>query len=494
MLTREPDSIDLFAAETGAALAETLFLVGDRLAPEVQRRIRHEVERRIFKPYLAYARAHWWYKGALNWNGVCNGSIALAFLRLENDLDTLAEGLALALEGFEAFIATGFEADGGSIEGVGYWNYGLLYYVTVAELLREKTGGELDLLANPRLRAIAAYPPGMALDAPNKFINFGDSTETQTLSAGIINRLAERTGVDELRTLLVPLDEASHVSEAGHTAAEFSKRFGYNFYSKLPIIMRYTAWWDCTKPIPTLQLRDFVLPDTGIVKFVTTTDRGQTVQLVAKAGHNDGHHSHTDVGTFIMNVNGESLIPDAGRGLYSKEYFRQHRYENIFNNSYSHSVPRIAGQLQKPGPEFGGTQQYHGTINDYGPHGDSKIAEIDFQAAYDVPDLRRARRTLELNTATGAVLLTDEFELSAPLAIEEAIITWSAVEAQGNTACIRGEHASVNLTIVEPSEAVFAVETLDDACRENLLDGTLSRLSISLPTGTTRFQLRCIPQ
>ncbi len=28
MLTREPDSIDLFAAETGAALAETVYLVG----------------------------------------------------------------------------------------------------------------------------------------------------------------------------------------------------------------------------------------------------------------------------------------------------------------------------------------------------------------------------------------------------------------------------------------------------------------------------------
>ncbi len=101
MLTREPDSIDLFAAETGAALAETVYLVGDKLAPEIRQRIRQEVERHIFKPYLAYARNHWWFKGALNWNGVCNGSIALAFLRLENDLETLTEALAMALEGFE---------------------------------------------------------------------------------------------------------------------------------------------------------------------------------------------------------------------------------------------------------------------------------------------------------------------------------------------------------------------------------------------------------
>ena len=39
----------------------------------------------------------------------------------------------------------------------------MMYYVTVAELLREITNGDLDLLAQPRLKAIAEYPPGMAL-------------------------------------------------------------------------------------------------------------------------------------------------------------------------------------------------------------------------------------------------------------------------------------------------------------------------------------------
>ncbi|MBZ0289898.1 MAG: hypothetical protein K8I30_19905, partial [Anaerolineae bacterium] len=87
-LTREPDSIDLFAAETGAALAEAVYVMGDDLAPEVRQRVRQEVERHIFKPYLAYGRQHWWFKGALNWNGVCNGSIGLAFLRLEHDVQT----------------------------------------------------------------------------------------------------------------------------------------------------------------------------------------------------------------------------------------------------------------------------------------------------------------------------------------------------------------------------------------------------------------------
>ena len=243
-LTREPDAIDLFAAETGAQLAEMVHLIGDQLAPEVRQRVRQEVERHIFKPYLAYARDHWWFKGALNWNGVCNGSIGLAFLRLENDLETLAEALALVLEGFEAYIATGFEADGGSIEGVGYWNYGLMYYVSVAELLREISGGELDLLAQPRLRDIAAYPPGMVLVAPDRFINFGDALEGQTIASGIANRLVERTGVDQLKALLAPID--------------MEHPYGQHGYAKLPVIVRHLAWWDQTQPIPALEQQDFV--------------------------------------------------------------------------------------------------------------------------------------------------------------------------------------------------------------------------------------------
>lgn len=495
MLTREPDSIDLFAAETGAALAETVVLVGDALAPEVRQRIRQEVERHIFRPYLAHARDHWWFRGALNWNGVCNGSIGLAFLRLEKDRETLAEALELVLEGFEAYLATGFEADGGSIEGIGYWNYGMMYVITVAELLREISRGELDLLADPRLRDIAAYPPGVALVPPNRFVNFGDATETLTLSAGVVNRLAERTGVAELRALFGELDGGAVMSEAGaQMDRQTARKFGYNFYSKLPIVHRYAAWWDCTQPVPPLEPRDFFLPDTGLIKFVGQTADGRPVVFVTKSGHNDGHHSHTDIATFILNVAGDSLIPDPGRGLYSKEYFRQPRYQNVFNNSYSHSVPRIGGQLQAPGPEFGGCQQFHGAIVDHGQRGALKYAVVDFHQAYDIPALARARRTFEFDAGTGALTLSDEFVFDGPpLDIEEAFTTWHPVAIDGATARITGEHAALELRVAEPSGAVFTAERLEDACRQNMLDGVLSRLAVTLPAGATRFVFHAVP-
>jgi hypothetical protein len=266
-------------------------------------------------------------------------------------------------------------------------------------------------------------------------------------------------------------------------------------FAKLPVTMRHAAWWDQTQPLPELIQRDFYLPETAVIKFVGQTTDHKTILLATQAGHNDGHHSHTDVATFIVNVGGESLMPDAGRGHYSKNYFRQGRYKNIFNNSYTHNVPRIGGSLQAPGPEFGGHKQFHGTIIDHGQRDDSKFAVIDFHTAYDRPDLKLVRRTLTLNTTSGEVSLEDTFEFAAaPLEIEEAFSTWYPVEVQENNAVVRGKHSTLELTILEPEGARFAAESLEEACRENHLEGILTRLSTVLPPGSTHFRMRMIPR
>lgn len=473
MLTREPDSIDLFAAETGAAIAEALHLIGDDLTPEVRERARQEVRRHIFKPYLAYGRDHWWYRGALNWNGVCNGAIGLAFLRLEDDLQTRAEALAMVLEGFEAYIATGFEADGGSIEGVGYWNYGLMYYTIVAELLREMSGGALNLLATERMKDIAYYPVGMALQPP-MYLNFGDAPATVNIAPGIVQRIAERTGVSDLRAL---------VSSTTRPDAERSGSL-----SKLAVIMRQIVWWD-GKDYPLPPLRDYHLPVSGVSKLVGSIN-GKDVALAVTAGHTDGHHSHVDIASFVYYLDGEDLIPDAARGKYSKEYFRQQRYDNIFNNAYAHNIPTIGGHMQQPGPEFGGSQQYHGTFVANGERDGAKFVTVDFHTAYDLPALTQARRTLTLNPASGVATIEDTFTFDdEPLPIEEAFVTWAEVQASRDTVTIKGSASSIR---VHAPNAEFKVEVLEKESRENGRSGILKR--ITTPVNSNTFTLTITPE
>jgi len=479
-LTREPDFIDLFAAETGASLAETLYFLEDRLAPEVAQRVRQEVERHIFHPYLAYGRRFWWHRGDLNWNAVCNGAVGLAFLRLERDPCRLAEALALVLEGLNAYVETGFEADGGSLEGIGYWNYGLLYYVTLAELLNERSGGELDLLSDPRLRDIARYPLAIAL-GPGKYFNFADAADEDALQPGIVQRLAKRTGIADLVGLIVPYDTGVWR--------------GF-FASKLAIILRDLAWWDGQiHPFPAAVRQDAYLPACALVKLNGQTSQGQPVILAAKAGYNSGHHYHLDIGHFIVSVYGENLLCDPGRGLYSQGYFREQRFENVFANSFGHSVPRIAGRLQMPGPKFGQGSLEHGQIISQSRIDAKKSVVIDIHTVYGLPELTLARRTLELDEKTGEIRLEDNFEFTGnPLEIEEAFVTWCSVSVDGPSARITGERNELCLTILEPGGAAFVADLLTEECRANQREKTLTRLAARLPAGAQRFVLQITVQ
>lgn len=474
-LTGEPDFIDLFAAETAASLAETVHLLGESLAPEVAQRAHHEIERRVLNPYLAHGRAHWWHTGNMNWNAVCNGAVGLAFMRLEKEPSRLAEALQMVIEGFDAYIATGFESDGGSLEGISYWNYGLLYYVALAELLREQTGGQLDLLTGPRLAEIVRFPLTMAL-APGRYLNFGDADERSGLNPGVVQRLAERTGVDDLRGLInFPADQ----NPGSYPAA------------KLAIVLRDITWWDGKlRPFPDAAREDYYLPACAVVKFNGRTTQGKPVSLAAKAGSNDGHHHHTDIGHFIVTVGEESLLCDPGRGLYTRDYFGERRFENIFCNSFGHSLPRIGGRMQMGGPKFGGGPLAQGEIVEHG----QKFVVIDLAPVYGLATLTQARRKLQLSAETGEVRLEDVFAFSGDaLEIEEAFVTWESVSVEGESARITGQQGALLLRIEEPQGMTFVATLLDEACHANGRPEHLTRLAVNLHPGTRRFVLQISP-
>jgi hypothetical protein len=248
------------------------------------------------------------------------------------------------------------------------------------------------------------------------------------------------------------------------------------------------VWWngeDCDLPT----LRDYDLPTVGVAKMVGVAD-GKPVVLAVTVGHNDGHHSHVDIGSFVYHIGSESLIPDAGRGKYSKEYFRQTRYENLFTSAYSHNIPRIGGQMQQPGREFGGNRRHYGTILERGEQNGHKYVALEFQNAYAIPELRLARRTLTLNSGTGEAVIHDVFAFASDaLPIEEAFVTWHEVSVNGDAVTISGQETSI---VVCAPGAVFDVEYLERESRENERSGILKR--ISTPVNGTEFTLRITPK
>jgi hypothetical protein len=223
------------------------------------------------------------------------------------------------------------------------------------------------------------------------------------------------------------------------------------------------------------------LPAAGIVRLTGQTRDGAPLALILKAGHNGENHNHNDIGSFILHVAGEGLLTDPGPGRYDRDYFGARRYENVFANSYGHSVPRVGGELQGTGREFAG--EFLGVEQD--EQAGRKGAAIEFGRAYPLPGLASARRRFSLATTgpeAGTVWLRDQFRFAGHTpAIEEAFVTWLPVTIEGATALIRGRDYTLRLTIERPGRAAFALELLGEASRANDKPGTLRRLSFTVP-------------
>jgi hypothetical protein len=459
----EDGIIDLFAAETGFLLAETLVLLGETLDEEVRHRVRVEIERRVFDPYLRFYQMHGWYQRASNWNGVCNSSIAATFLLLEEEPGRLNRALEIALAGLDAFLDTAFEEDGSSSEGVSYWQYGLINFIALAEFLYTLSDGTVNLYATEKMKRIVAFPMKLQLSGSH-FASFADCDESVHFHPGIIARLAKRTGEDTVLNLLA-------------SPAEFENDW------RLPMMLRNILWWDGKRP-QSAQPDNTWLPSGGTVRLVTQVAPGLPLVLSAKAGHNDEQHNHNDIGSFLLHVAGENVITDPGRGLYSRDYFSPKRYENIFTNSYAHSVPRIDGELQGSGRNFSGTLL---EVPEEGKTDGPGQVTLEFAHAYNSPDLKSARRELRLSTKDndiGMLWLHDTFVfVEEAHEVEEAFVTWLECKVDGATVQIIGQHTETTLTIEQGAGLRFQLESLEEQSKANQKPGILKRLSVTLPRG-----------
>jgi heparinase II/III-like protein len=455
------DPIDLFSAETAFQLAETAYTLSDRLDAAVAERIEAEVERRILAPFLE--KEYGWADGHNNWAGVCAGAVGAAFLYLERNPARLARAINRVLAILARFLDHAFLADGGSSEGVGYWQYGLLNTVAFGELLRCRTRGQVDLLAHEKFKKIAHYPYAVQV-APGSYYHCSDCHGHAKFIPGFIARLAERTGSDELASFLNPKTAAVGLTRFVHT-------------------LRSMLWWDGTTHRRT-KLTDHLLPDTAVTRLLAPSRK---LALMAKAGHNAENHNHNDIGSFALYVDGEPVLCDPGCGHYDGDYFGPGRYDNPVCGSHGHSVPTIGGRCQKTGAEYGGA------IEAFDPDDAVKQVDLEFAGAYGLRGLKRLDRSFRLKARgadAGSLTLEDTFTFSGKAAeIEEVFATWGAVSVKGATARVRAKTASLTLRIAEPEGATFCVDETPVRLARSAKPTTLRRITCKLPKGATSFAL-----
>lgn len=454
--------IDLFAAHTAHALAETLTLLGDKLDDWLHFRVRAEIERRIFTPLYQTAHRFKWEWEPINWAAVCGGCVGMSALLLEQDRERLAGMIERVVRSMDVFLS-GFSDDGACLEGIGYWDYGFGYFVYFAEMLWAFTGGKLDLLDSERVRRIAAFPQTVAL-GEGRFVNFSDASAESIIHPGLGSRLIQRLG-QPVPMLAAPNFHAVHV---------------YRWAD----IVRDLCWTDAAALDLPVASGQFFLPDIGWL-----VDRrevvGRTVAFAAKGGHNEEPHNHNDLGHFVLHIGGENILADLGAGLYTRQYFGDERYDALHTGSHGHSVPIIGGQVQGAGKVFVGKVIAHELRSD------GAMLALDLAGAY--PDLRQFERRFvwRVGENSAELNLTDTFALDKPAQIEERFISLHSVTVTDGTATWQGEHGTLTLRF---DDSVWSPEVLELATRDHSGQPMkVTALSLtSLPTKSLQTNLRIV--
>lgn len=421
--------VDLFAAETGALLTWTHYLLGNQLAAvmdEVPKRIIREVHTRILAPYRT--RDDWWWLGKArtrqvnNWNPWIHSNILAANLLLEPDATVHTQTVERIIEGLDVFLAA-YDDDGGCDEGTSYWGHAAASLFDNLDTLHSASNGALDGFGVPLVQEMGRYIYRMHIGGA-WYVNFADGAAQTTPEADLVYRYGKRIADPHLM---------AQGAYASHVAAGIFPRSGIARQLAAIFNAAELVAADATPPL----IREAWLPGIQVLAAREQEGSANGLFLAVKGGHNDESHNHNDVGSFIVALDGVPVVIDVGVETYSRATFSSERYTIWTMQSAYHNLPLINGFGQMPGEEFA-ARDVSCAITDT-----SAELRLDIAGAYP-PEAHIAswRRTARLERGPDArIVIEDAFALTetpATLAMHLMVAGDVDTTATGILRCTHG--------------------------------------------------------
>ncbi|GIF39236.1 heparinase II/III domain-containing protein [Actinoplanes xinjiangensis] len=408
--------VDLGAGEVAADLAWTDHVLGaplDERFPGLRARIRHEVDRRVLRPFTERRDWHWLgLDGHVhNWNPWIHSNILIATSLLVTSPARREQLTGLVVEGIGRYAAA-VPADGAIDEGYHYWWFGALRYLETLERL----GRDLD----PEL---IAFPHRVHLGGP-WYLNHADgparpSPHQPWHTLHRLARLAATRDTSATPETSSPARDASagrDASAARHTSAARDaeahaaahrrpgepvahESHGLGYLLQAVVDQDWIAAVPAASPLP----RDVWFPSTQVLLARPAAGGTAGLTLAVKGGHNGENHNHNDVGSFIVARDGVPVLIDPGRPTYTAQTFGPRRYEIWTMRSTWHNTPSIRGVEQAAGRSF--------AARDVVADVDAGSLTLDLAGAYPRDDVRRWVRTARLDRTTGTITIRDSWEL-----------------------------------------------------------------------------------
>jgi hypothetical protein len=424
-------------------MAELLTLFPDAFAPSFTAAIKARVRRDFSENYVNRHEDFFWTKATNNWNAVCHQGIIGAALALEEDTALLARILSLAKKYLPLFLR-GFGSDGACSEGPGYWQYGFGWFCVLNEQLETRSEGRLSLIdGDPHVREIALFGPRVTLTNFH-FVNFSDSPRTGALSPSLLTYLGRRLGDENLlahaRKSYERLDQTGLNLQGQRTDLLYFVRLLLN----TP---------ESTKVDRSLEPQDFFFKDLAVIVASGHDSAGHLWEFAAKGGNNAEQHNHNDCGSYILNIDGSPVVIEIGAPEYTKDFFRENRYQYLAARTLGHSLPIVNGREQAAGP------QYASKVISYELAPNHTEFSVDLAECYPSDaHCSELIRSFYLDKQKGSLRIKEFFELSVHQSFETSVLTEEPVDMSGPCAVI---HAKSGNVIVRPFDEtlIIGVET-----------------------------------
>jgi hypothetical protein len=394
--------VDLFDAETGAALAWCHYLMKDRLdrvSPFVAKRIMDELERRIIIPCLE--KDYGWMglhgESLNNWTPwICSNWLTVALL-CDTDDDRRTRAVYRAMQVVDRFLNP-YPADGGCDEGPGYWGRAGASLFDCLELLHTASGGQISIFDRPLVKNIGSYIYKVHI-ADDYYVNFADAGAIVRPDASLIYRYGAGVGDGTMQQFGRYLADRYKVNERP-AAGPFGRQLpALNASAQL-------AGEERAAPLP----RDVWFPELQVMTARSHDHSADGLYLAVKGGHNAESHNHNDIGNFVVYAGGKPVLIDVGVETYTAKTFSSRRYEIWTMQSAYHNLPTVNGVQQSPGRTFAATGVSRSQT------GSRAVFTLDIAGAY--PESARLdawKRTVTLNRSRQSVDIEDRYLLREAL-------------------------------------------------------------------------------
>lgn len=283
-----------------------------------------------------------WLKASHNWNQVCNAGMTYGALAIHEDRPELANQIIDRAVSSIELPMEDYKPDGAYPEGFGYWGYGTSFNVMFLSALQKALGTDFGLSNTPGLMKTAAYYEHMVGTSGQAF-NYSDAGRGGKGISPAMFWFANRT---KDYSLLV--NEKSNIEN--NVQSSKNDRL-------LPAAM---VWGEGISLSKTKEPQQLIWTGQGknpVAMMRSSWTDPNAIYVGLKAGSPSVNHGHMDIGSFVMDANGERWSMDLGmqdyeslesKGvkLWGKEQ-NSERWEVYRYNNRAHSTLTFNNELQR---------------------------------------------------------------------------------------------------------------------------------------------------